>query len=230
MSLLGQASGEFTESSSALRILHVGIRNTVGVLTADSFTQTNPPAVATNVSTQVDPSVLGVASGSVCFARPDAGSNFVGGPGSAATQGAIAGIAAQAIGYRALGVFINNANGLAFENSPGTASGKGPYVAAQGTYGNGLFETVLIADTGDAVNAPAGTPIQYVVGMELVASRNGYLMPKTVIGTDGGQDDADLAAITAESAVRGDGSATVIGVLKVPADSALNELVYDQRI
>jgi len=32
MALLGQASGGFTESNSALRILHVGVRNTVTVL------------------------------------------------------------------------------------------------------------------------------------------------------------------------------------------------------
>ena len=43
MPLLGQASGGFTESSSALRLLHVGVRNTVGILTDDAFTQTNPP-------------------------------------------------------------------------------------------------------------------------------------------------------------------------------------------
>ena len=43
MALLGQASGGFTESSSALRILHIGVRNTVGQLSANAFTQTNPP-------------------------------------------------------------------------------------------------------------------------------------------------------------------------------------------
>ena len=76
MALLGQASGGFTESSSALRILHVGVRNTLGQLTADSFTQTNPPVVSTNVTDAPGllTSVLGVLSGSVAFARGTAAS------------------------------------------------------------------------------------------------------------------------------------------------------------
>jgi hypothetical protein len=84
MPLAGQASGGWTESSSALRILHVGVRNTVGVLTDDSFTQTNPPFSfgAGTVSTAPGAltEVLGILSGSVAFTRPDAGSNFIGGP------------------------------------------------------------------------------------------------------------------------------------------------------
>jgi len=234
--MLGQASGGWTEGSSALRLLHVSVRNTTGVLTADSFTQTNPPAVTTNVSTQLDQTRLGVVSGSVAFSRPDAGSNFVGGPGLAATQVLIQNNQAQAIGFRALGVFINSSLGNAFENTPGTASGKGPYVSAQGTFGNQLFETALIADSADAVNSPAGAAIQYIVGQRLMASRNGYLMPTTVIGTDGNIDDCDVAGLSAECFV-GDGAgagvagrATVIGVLKMPADAVQNEIVYDQRI
>mgnify|MGYP001320025257 CR=1 FL=1 len=50
MALLGQASGGFTEGSSALRILHIGVRNTLGQLTADSFTQTNPPVITTTAN------------------------------------------------------------------------------------------------------------------------------------------------------------------------------------
>lgn len=228
MTLLGQASGGWTESSAALRILHVGVRNTVGVLTQDSFTQTNPPAVVTNVSTQLDTTRLGVVSGSVCFARPDGGSNLIGGPGLAATQVAIQGNAAHAIGFRALGVFINAANGNAWENTPGTASGKGPYVSGQGTYGNQLFETALIANAGVEV---AGFALTYITGMDLVASRNGYLMPRRYITGGGAVDNADLIALTAESFVaNANSSATLIGVLKMPADSVQNELVYDQRI
>jgi hypothetical protein len=231
MPLLGQASGGFTESSSALRLLYAGVRNSVGVLTDDSFTQTNPPVVATNISAQVDQNVNGVLSGSVCFARPDAGSNRVGGPGD---QAAIAAAPAQAVGYAPLGCFINTATGNAYENLPGQASGKGPYMSSQGTYGNGLFETVLIDDTGDAVNAGAGTAITYIVGQELMASLNGYLMPKVVLGTDGNLDDADLAALSAEQAVKGAvpgfSVSTTIGIVKMPPDSVQNEVVYDQRI
>ena len=82
MALLGQASGGFTESSSALRILHVGVRNTLGQLTADAFTQTNPP-VTTDVdrisaSAGMQTNVLGVLSGSIAFTRSDEGVNFHG--------------------------------------------------------------------------------------------------------------------------------------------------------
>jgi len=77
MALLGQASGGFTESSSALRILHVGVRNTVGQLSANAFTQTNPPISSTGAampeinkteaSGLLDGLVRGVLSGSVAF-------------------------------------------------------------------------------------------------------------------------------------------------------------------
>ena len=203
MPLLGQASGGFTESSSALRILYVGVRNSVGVLTSDSFTQTNPPIAATagTITSQVDTTLRGVLSGSVAFSRADAGSNYIGGPvAPVATTGVIP-----------LGVFINNANGNPYENLPGPASGKGPYVSAMGTYGNRLFETFVL--TGGS----AGAALTYAVGNLLYASRNGYLT-----NVSGG-------AANAEQCYEG-ATPTTIGILKMPADAVQNELVYDQRL
>jgi hypothetical protein len=199
MALLGQASGGFTESSSALRILHIGVRNTLGQLTADSFTQTNPPVVTNNVTSAsglLDGVVRGVLSGSIAFARPDnGGDNTHGGP-----------TAAQAAGgggtERVLGVFINNAVGNAFENQPGVASNRGPYVSAQGSYANKLYETEAIIANG---------ALTYVVGDQLLASRNGYLT----------NNAADVHA---------DNAGLVIGILKIVPDSNSDELVYDQRI
>jgi hypothetical protein len=192
MPLLGQASGDWTESSSALRILHVGIRNTVGILTDDAFTQTNPPVISVNVSTSagMDTRVFGVLGGSVAFIRGDIGPNYIGGPvDPAGTAGVIP-----------VGVFINNAVGRPYENTPGPASGKGPYVSAMGTYGNSLYET---AEHG-------GGALTYTAGDFLYASNNGYL--------------------TNNSADAYDAAVQVIGVLKMPADSVQPELVYDQRI
>jgi hypothetical protein len=193
MALLGQASGGFTESSSALRILHVGVRNTVGQLTEDSFTQTNPPieTTAARVSTSAGllTNALGVLSGSIAFARPDEGANYHGGPS-----------ARGAAGDRVLGVFINNASGNAFENQPGVASNRGPYVSAQGTYANRLYETS---------RTDANVALTYTIGESLFASVNGYLT----------NDTNERAADT-----------TVIGVLKISPDSSSDELVYDQRI
>lgn len=206
MPLLGQASGGFTESSSALRILHVGVRNTIGVLTADSFTQTNPPISATFASDQVDQTKLGVLSGSIAFTRPDEGSNYIGGPLALALKGS---------SHIPLGIFINSANGNSFENTPGTASGKGPYVSSQGTYGNSLFETY---------NLNTGGALTYATGDQLIASLNGYLT--NVEANNSYLQDGSGTAFTGAD----NSNDIVIGIVKMPADSVQGELVYDQRI
>ena len=198
MPLLGQASGGFTESSSALRLLHVGVRNTVGILTDDAFTQTNPPIQtgAGTISSNVDTSVLGVLSGSVAFTRPDQGSNYIGGP--------VAPVGTA--GVRPLGLFINNAAGYAYENQPAAASGKGPYVSAMGTYASQLFETQNINSAAD---------LTYTTGDFLYASQNDYL-------TNVAANDNRYETIAS--------GVTTIAILKMPADSVQNEIVFDQRI
>jgi hypothetical protein len=209
----------------------------VGVLTDDSFTQTNPPVItaANTITTQVDQTENGVLSGSVAYTRPQ-GSNWIGGPASLAVLTAMRAATnpVHTLGFRALGCFINSANGNAFENTPGVASGKGPYVSAQGCYGNALFETQLL--DGDAVAGMAtGDPLVYSTGVGLMGSLNGYLMPTeqapaaAVVALDvsGGPGDEN----SAESYVReAAASATFIGVCKMPPDAVQNELVYDQRI
>jgi hypothetical protein len=165
---------------------------------------------------------LGVLSGSIAFARSDAGPNFIGGP-------AEAGIVAPASGIHIvpLGCFINSAAGNAYENLPGAASGKGPYMSGQGTYGNRLYETNTLASTGGVA---AGTALTYNTGAKLLASRNGYLMPARVYS--GGVyvtiDVANHSAEVANGATAG--ASTVIGILKMPPDSVQTEIVYDQRI
>jgi len=202
MALLGQASGNFTESNSALRIMHVGVRNTVGQLTADAFTQVNPVSGNTNVSTAPGllTTVFGVLSGSVAFTRPDSAlAGAVGGP--------LAGVATK-VNQRALGCFINNANGNAYTNIPGVASNKGPYVSAQGTYGNRLYETQ---------NQDTGVDLAYVSGDELFASINGFLT---------NVDDADNCHEASGVA----SNVTLMGIVKIIPDSLASEIVFDQRI
>ena len=207
MALLGQASGGFTESSSALRILHVGVRNTVGQLTSDAFTQSNPVntdiqnANALTAAPGLLTNVLGVLSGSIAFTRPDAGANFHGGPTATAA------LQAQTARESVLGIFINNASGNAFENQPGVASNRGPYVSAQGTYANLLYETAAIHAANTALTTA------YAPGVQLVASVNGFLTSET------GNNNAHAT----------DG-AQVIAVVKIAPDSTSDELVYDQRI
>lgn len=237
MAMLGQASGGFTESSSALRLLHVGIRNTNAVLTDDAFTQTNPPIITTPASTisdTVDTSVLGVLSGSVAINRPDQGSNYVGGPGSSALVAASGGGSASTASATSLpqafspvGLFINNAVGNAYENTPGPASGLGPYVSAMGTYGSQLYETQALAAIGALAQ---GGDLPYITGVALIASLNGYLMPARV-WTGAANASADLVTTALQSAVVNTaGVSTTIAVLRMPADSAQPEIVFDQRI
>jgi hypothetical protein len=230
MPLLGQASGGWTESSSALRILHVGVRNTVGVLTDDSWTQTNPPITTTagTISTSAGclTEVLGVLSGSVAFTRPDGGSNHIGGPRRTAQT-----LPADVAQVLPLGCFINNAAGNAYENLPASASGKGPYVSAMGTYGNRLYETQILVNT--AAGTIATTTLTYVTGMRLVASRNGYLMP-TVAWTGAILDPMDSGATATSNSLESSnvagGVATLVGILKMPPDAVQTEVVFDQRI
>ena len=227
MPMLGQASGGFTESSSALRILHVGVRNTVGILTDDAFSQTNPPIVTTasTISDQVDTSVLGVLSGSVAFTRPDQGPNYIGGNKESLTN------ALHETFVKPLGLFINSASGNAYENQPAAASGKGPYVSAQGTYGDQLFETQALANNV-AGGILLGANLTYTTGADLIASRNGYLMPRTSVNTAGGAvESMDGAGNSANAEHTGTADvSTTIGILKMPADSIQNEIVFDQRI
>jgi len=235
MPLLGQASGGWTESSSALRILNLGIRNSIGVLTDDSFTQTNPCGQATFVSTRVDVSKTGVLSGSVAFVRPDAGTNHIGGAGSDATQLILRAAQRFELGFRPLGLFINSANGNPYENIPGVASGVGPYVCSHGTYGDALYETsILFAAVG--ASPAAGAAIIWYSGNELVASKNGFLYPKWQLSAGGVAVSADSTQACVESyvgktgAAAADNQSTIIGVLKMVPDSVQTELVFDARL
>lgn len=225
MSLHGQASGAFTESSSALRVLHKGVNNSIGVLTSDGFTQANPPFVTTvgTISSKALTLTRGVLSGSVCFTRPDVGSNYIGGPNEAGTL--TAGIKRL---IRPLGVFLNTAVGNSFENTPGPASGKNTYASSQGSHANGLYETFILDGT-NVTNFATGAAITYIAGMELVASRNGYLMPRAGVDSGNALQSFDVAECTNEVA-NGAAASTTIAIVKMPPDSVQNELVYDQRI
>jgi hypothetical protein len=214
MALLGQASGGWTESSSALRILNVGIRNSIATGVDDAFTQANPVGTASNVSAKVDTSKSGVLSGSVAFSRPDAGSNYVGGPGTAAQKAALNGTN-SAHGYHPLGFFINSANGNPFENTPGVASGVLPYVCAMGSYGDALYETK---------NLDTGAALTYLAGIPLIASLNGFIMPKM-----SGATSLDTVACAAEQAVKGVAS-TILGIVRMVPDAVQTELVFDSRV
>jgi hypothetical protein len=177
----------------------------VGLLSPDGFTQANPPgglAVGAKSTTLAGITKVGVLGGSVAFTRRDVGNNYLGGPiaASVAASGAAAGILP-------LGLFLNDALGNAFENTPGVASGRAPYVC-----GNGSCVGVSIYES--KVQSGGFAAITYAVGDKLYASINGLL---TNVLAD------SLDSVTA-------GVATVMGVVKCAPDANSSLLVLDLRV
>jgi hypothetical protein len=195
----GQSSGDFRETSGRVQILHVVTRNSVGLLSPDGFTQANPPGSAATLSnkstTLAGITKVGVLGGSVCFTRPDVGNNYIGG----ATP------AAHTAGVMPLGIFINDAIGNAFENTPGPASGRAPYLCYGGCVGVSVYETKNLA---------TNAALTYAVGDKLYASSNGLL---TNVGADG-----------YESATPANN--TLMGIVKVAPDANSSLLVLDLRV
>lgn len=203
---LGQGSGDFRETSGRVHLFHMGIRNALGIATADAFTQANPPIVtaAANVSTTLTGiTSLGVLGASVAFTRPDAGNGFIGGP----VQIGAAYVAAQ----KPLGLFLNDAAGNAYENTPATASGRIPYVNAQAVVGVSLWETQQQIGGSAALTWAAGDFVY--------ASVNGLLtnrMADAYQWNVPAQNDPDFV--------------TVIGVVKVAPDANNSLMVIDMRV
>lgn len=202
----GQGSGDFRETSGRVQIFHVVTRNSYGVLSADSFTQNNPSVVATtaNVSTTLaGVTKKGVLGGSIAFTRYDAGNGFHG--------GAVQIASAYDAKLKPLGIFINDAVGNAFENTPGVASNRGPYLCGSGTtLGFSIYET--------QVQVGASTALTYNVGDKLYASVNGML-------TNSETDSYEYRANSNTA-----GFAALIGILKVVPDANNSLMVVDLRV
>jgi hypothetical protein len=203
---LGQGSGDFAETSGRVQLFHVGVRNSMGILTPDAFTQANPPVVTTtaNVSTTLSGvTSVGVLGASVAFTRPDIGNGYHGGP--------ILVGAAYVAAQKPLGVFINDAIGNAFENTPGVASNRGPYVCGMGAVGVSLWET--------QIQIGASTALTYAAGDNLYASVNGLLTNRIEDAYQynvAGQNDPDFV--------------TIMGVVRVAPDANNSLMVLDLRV
>jgi hypothetical protein len=219
-SIGGLASGDFRLSQGALRILYHIAKDNIPVLASDGFTQNNPNvvvnplAVSTTLPTNVKRGALG---GSVAFTRPDVGSNTVG--------GAVLVNAAYVVNTRPLGLFINDALGNSFENTPGVASGKGPFVRG-GAAGIKIYETqqqTLVG--GGAVGDPLAA---YGNGQKLYASVNGYL-------TNRWQDSYEAQWLTAAVLGSGGGGVaiepdvTCMGIVLSPPDATSAELFAELK-
>lgn len=212
-SISGQASGDFLLNQGALRILYSVVKNTIPNLADNGFTQSNPPVVSTpSAVSTVLPAAnrkTGVLGGSVAFIRPDKGQNIVGGA-----------ITSPAIGTRPLGLFLNDALGNANENTPGPASGKGPYLMG-GVVGLKLYETAVQTTVSTGV---VGTALVYATGQFLYASVNGYL-------TNRWQDSLETSWIVANTLSNGATSSTPfepdvirIGVVLAPPSAGSTEM------
>jgi len=201
----GQSSGDFKETSGRVQLLHVVTRNSVGLLSPDAFTQANPPTVTTQKSATLLPiTKVGVLGSTVAFTRPDYGNGFHGGP---KTGGYV-------IGCQPLGIFLNDAIGNAFENTPGVASGRGPYVCGNGsTLGLTLYETKCQLTAGPN---NAGDPVVYSPGDKVYAGVNGLVCK---IITDSYEYNEGTHPV-----------AVVLGIVKVAPDSNSALLVIDLRI
>lgn len=209
MSIGGQSSGDFRLSTSALRILYSVLKDTILSLSPDGLTQSNPNVVTTsaNVSTTIPANVKkGVLGGSVAFTRPDVGPNTVG--------GAVKVSGAYVAKTRPLGLFINDAAGNAFENTPGPASGKAPFLRG-GSCGVKLYETQQQLGGSSALT--------YSEGDFLYASVNGLL-------TNRWQDSYEAQWITAAATGSGTAGAatepdcTRMGCVVAPPDATTGEM------
>ena len=206
----GQSSGDFKETSGRVQILNVITRNSVGTLTPDSFTQANPPVVTTQKSATLNVNnaygKLGVLGASIAFSRYDYGNGFHGGPVKISN--------AYDAKIKPLGFFINDSLGNMFENTPGVASTKGPYLCGVGaTLALSIYETKVQLGGG------AGTAITWTAGDRVYASVNGYA--------------TNVLADAYEYNVSGQGSVefvTLMGIVRVAPDSSSSLLVIDTRI
>jgi len=223
MPIGGQGSGDFRESQGALRILYSVVKDSIGVLASDAFTQLNPnvetlpAAVSTTLPANVKRGVLG---GSVAFTRPDQGSNVIGGAVVLAGPVYIQDV-------RPLGMFINDSLGNANENTPGVASGKGPVLRCGGSAGDKIYETDIQSVLGGGV---VGNPLPaYVSGQFLYASVNGYLSNRW-------QDSYEAQWITALGLGSGVAGAAIepdvtrMGVVIAPPDATSTELFFELRV
>jgi len=205
----GQSSGDFRETSGRVQLLHVVTRNSVGLLTPDAFTQANPPVVTaagTPSTTLAGITKVGALGGSLAFTRPGVGNNYQGGPIKVGGN--------YVAGYVPLGIFINDAIGNAFENTPGVASGRGSYVCGSGScVGVSIYETQILLGGG------AGGDLAYAVGNKLYASANGLVTNNLA--------DAYEYNVAGQNAIE---FVTLIGIVKVAPDANSSLLVFDMRV
>jgi hypothetical protein len=136
----------------ALTLLIRGDMSSIPVLSDECYTKANY-GVNTNTTLSVN-TPRGVLGGSVAAVSP--GLDYTAVPGTDT--------------LRPLGLFVNDAAGAAFENSPAVASGKIAILKGQGSVEVDVYETRNAADSAD---------LTYAVGNLLYCSAQGFLTNET---------------------------------------------------
>ncbi len=201
----GQSSGDFRETSSRVHLFHLGVRDTYGTLAPGAFTQVNPPVIPTagnSSTTLAGITKVGVLGASIAFTRPDAGNGCHGGPIKIGGN--------YVVNQRPLGLYLNDAVGNAYENTPAVASMRGAYVKGLATVGVTLWETQ------QQIGGMAA--LTYTVGDKLYASVNGLLTNRI-------EDAYEYRVVMDPDNV------TIMGILRVaPTDPANTMMVVDLRV
>lgn len=137
----------------ALELLYAGTRNSVLALDADAFSRVNYLTSKANLTARIAATApLGVLAGSVACLK---GEGLAGAP--------VYPLAAT--GPEPVGLFLNNAAGNPYENTPAVSSGKVTVVMGMATVKTDLYET---KDTANAA-------LTYAVGDKLYCSDFGLL-------------------------------------------------------
>ena len=139
----------------ALRILYPGDRNALSTLASGAFTRQNF-------------GLGGMTSGRITADTPDGALGGMVATYSDNYEVNIAGVLAGDVN-RAIGVFLNDAAGSPFENTPTVASGKLTVMTSMGSYETDIYETLAEAGGG------ALLPTAYAKNVLLYCSKNGLL-------------------------------------------------------
>lgn len=151
----------------ALRILFPGDRNSLSTLASGAYTRQNYGAVGMTTTRITADTPDGALAGMVAEYNGDY---------EVQIYGTNAGNVVASVTNNPVGIFINDAAGSPFENTPAVASGKLTVMRSMGSYETDLYETYIFGSTTVLVT--------YTAGLPLYASVNGLLTADTAYNAD----------------------------------------------
>jgi len=165
------STGYLSQPGGILRILYLGVRNTIEGIEDAALIKSNNIGNAQLVANTQTAGVnkLGCLAGTVAVMK----GNAVTGAGAAPNDPVV-------------GLYVNDLAGNAYESSSAASSDKGVYVHAFGTYEANIYETHNYSGAGSIL-------ANYTVGKNLYCSRNGYLTVEE--GLNGGTAPSDAVII-----------------------------------